>query len=133
MKIWNELDNNIFFNKIFSAHINIGEISLFSLQINNDQPTLGLGFDISEFPDNLPEKWKNKGYNTCRIGLDCSDIWDLNIKNIPTKEKLLIKIKKTKDFFEFHAVSKNALITFKTKYLSLCGPSVYINDLDTEL
>ncbi|MDY7532830.1 Imm50 family immunity protein [Pseudomonas sp. Bout1] len=86
MKYWNELDESIFFCKLFSHPIEIGRISLFSLQIENDQPSLGLGFDIPEFPDNLPEKWQNKGFNTCRLGLTCSNISDLKITNIPTKE-----------------------------------------------
>lgn len=71
MKYWNELDQNIFFEKLFSKPVEIGKIALFSLQIENDRPSLGLGFDIPDFPDILPPKWQDKGYNTCRMGIDC--------------------------------------------------------------
>jgi hypothetical protein len=47
----------------------IGNTPVMLQAIANDQPCIGLGFDIPEVPDNLPEKWKNKGYNMCRIGV----------------------------------------------------------------
>lgn len=127
MKHWDELDESIFFCKLFSRPIEIGRIFLFSLQIENDQPLVGLGFDIPEFPDNLPEKWQNKGFNTCRIGLTCSTIRDLKIINIPTKETLSVTIVEKNDFFTFQAISKNSLIEFKANLISLDGPSAYIN------
>lgn len=51
MKYWNELENTIFFNKVFTYPVEIGEITLFSVTIDNDRPNIGLGFDISEIPD----------------------------------------------------------------------------------
>lgn len=91
MKYWNELDTNIFFEKIFTQPVEIGEITIFSLQIDNDRPSLGIGFDIPEFPDSLPEKWKNKGYNVCRLGIDCYGISDLKILNIPIRDTFFFK------------------------------------------
>ncbi|MFC6338512.1 hypothetical protein GIR22_14710 [Pseudomonas sp. CCM 7891] len=132
MKYWNELDETIFFSKIFSHPIEIGKINLFSLQIENDQSAVSLGFDIPEFPENLPEKWKNKGFNTCRVGLTCLNISDLQIKNIPAREVLFAKITKTENFFLFQAIAKNSLIEFKAKYISLCDPTVYINGLEDD-
>lgn len=127
MKYWNELDESIFFGKLFSHPIEIGRISLFSLQIENDQSSLGLGFDIPEFPDNLPGKWQNKGFNTCRLGLTCSNVSDLKITNIPTKEIFSVTIAKENGLFIFQTASKKPLIEFKAQFISLCGPSVYIN------
>ncbi|NWD26303.1 hypothetical protein HX864_23755 [Pseudomonas yamanorum] len=128
MKYWNELDESIFFCKLFSHPIEIGRISLFSLQIENDQPSLGLGFDIPEFPDNLPEKWQNKGFNTCRLGLTCSNISDLKITNIPTKEIFSATIAEENGILIFQAAAKKSSIEFKAQFISLNGPSVYIND-----
>lgn len=127
MKYWNELDTSIFFRKLFSHPIEIDKIALFSLQIQNDQPSLALGFDIPEFPDNLPEKWKNKDFNTCRVGLTCTGISELIMKDIPTKDIFSVKIVKAGSFFAFQATTKNSLINFKAKFISLCGPSVYAN------
>jgi len=53
---WNELDGNIFFNRIFSDPITIGEIELSSLTLDNDIPTIILEFDIAEYPDAPPQK-----------------------------------------------------------------------------
>ena len=130
MKHWNELDGSIFFSKIFSRPIEIGKIALFSLRIENDQPCIGMGFDIPEFPDNLPEKWKNKGYNTCRIGIKCNEVKDLAIRNIPVHEVFIVKIKKDDDHFIFKATSDSASIEFSSKFISMSDPNVYINGPD---
>lgn len=130
MKYWNELDGSIFFGKIFSQPIAINRIALFSMRIDNDQPCVGLGFDIPEFPDQLPEKWKNKGYNTCRTGLICHNIKELKVQNIPAHEVFKVEIKKHNDHFEFHATSENASIEFKARFISLSDPNVYINGPD---
>lgn len=130
MKYWNELDGSIFFSKIFSRPIKIGKIALFSLRIENDQPSIGMGFDIPEFPDNLPEKWKNKGYNMCRLGITCNDIKNLKVFNIPAHEVFTVKINKEADYFTFEATSDRASIEFNAKFISLSGPNVYINGPD---
>ena len=130
MKFWNELDKNIFFQKLFSSPIEIGEIAQISLQIDNDRPALKIGFDIPEFPDNLPEKWKNKGYNTCRIGITCNEIKDLKIQNIPVRKVFLVNITKENNQFYFQATNENSIIEFKAKFISLCDPNVYINGPD---
>ena len=130
MKHWNELDGSIFFSKIFSLPIEIGKIALFSLRIENDQPCVGLGFDIPEFPDKLPEKWKNKGYNTCRIGITCNEIEDLKIQNIPIHKEFFVTIEKQKNHFKFKAINDSALIEFKANFISLSAPNVYINGPD---
>ncbi|AZE77596.1 Imm50 family immunity protein [Pseudomonas synxantha] len=127
MKNWNDLDGSIFFNKVFSQPIEIGKAYIHSLSIENDQNDFGIGFDIPNFPDRLPEKWKDKGYNTCRIGLTCSNITDLKIINLPLREIFTIEIMNASEHFFFTAKSKNAIIEFKAKWLSLSGPSVYIN------
>ena len=126
MKHWNELEQSIFFTTIFSNLINTGAINLFSLQIENDRPSLGIGFDIPQFPDKLPEKWKSKGYNMCRIGLECSGISDLLIKNIPTSEILNIEIEEFQGDFQFSATSATSLIQFKARHIYLDGPNVYL-------
>ncbi|MCS3516071.1 immunity 50 family protein [Pseudomonas grimontii] len=130
MKNWNELDGSIFFSKIFSLPVKIGKIALFSVRIENDQPCIGLGFDIPEFPDNLPEKWKNKGYNTCRIGITCNEIEDLKIQNIPIREEFFVTIEKQNNHLKFKATSDSASIEFRAKFISLSTPNVYINGPD---
>ncbi|NVZ68367.1 Imm50 family immunity protein [Pseudomonas costantinii] len=127
MKHWNDLDGSIFFKKVFSQPIEIGKIYIHSLGIENDQPSLGIGFDIPDFPDVLPEKWKNKGYNTCRIALRCDEISNLKIVNLPHREVFSIKLEQEDTYFLFTAKSKNASIEFKAKWLTMEGPTVYIN------
>ncbi|AZF41763.1 hypothetical protein C4J87_1590 [Pseudomonas sp. R1-43-08] len=131
MKYWNNLENTIFFNKVFTQLIEIGEITLFNVTIDNDRPNIGLGFDIPELPDSPPDKWLKEGFNSCRIGLDCGGLSDVKISNVPTGEPLKMVIRKHEKFYELRAESNTSLIEFKAKYISLCGPSVYFNDPDS--
>jgi hypothetical protein len=58
MKYWNDLDGSVFFNMVFSQPVEIGEITLFSMKIDNNCPCVTLGFDINELPDRPPKKWQ---------------------------------------------------------------------------
>ncbi|MGG7553688.1 Imm50 family immunity protein [Pseudomonas sp. ES3] len=132
MKFWNDLDGSTFFNQVFTTPIAINTIELFTVSIDNSRPTIILEFDISELPDAPPTKWKRSEFNTCRIGLNCGGIGDLKINNIPTKEKLNISIIKKENIFMINASNKDSSIQFTTKFPLLCGPSVYMNDKNSE-
>jgi hypothetical protein len=132
MKFWNDLDGSTFFNQVFTTPIAINTIELFTVSIDNSRPTIILEFDISELPDAPPTKWKRSEFNTCRIGLNCGGIGDLKINNIPTKEKLNISIIKKENIFMVNASNKDSSIQFTTKFPLLCGPSVYMNDKNSE-
>jgi hypothetical protein len=132
MKFWNDLDGSTFFNQVFTTPIAINTIELFTVSIDNSRPTIILEFDISERPDAPPTKWKRSEFNTCRIGLNCGGIGDLKINNIPTKEKLNISIIKKENIFMVNASNKDSSIQFTTKFPLLCGPSVYMNDKNSE-
>lgn len=131
MKFWNELEGSTFFNKVFSKSIPIESIELFSITIDNDRPSITIEFDIPELPDKPPDKWKKSGFNTCRIGIHCGNIFNLEIKNIPTQEKLSITIENSQGTYFTTISNSNSLISFTTRYISLCGPSVYMNSRDT--
>ncbi|MGE8483427.1 MULTISPECIES: Imm50 family immunity protein [Pseudomonas] len=132
MKFWNDLDGSTFFNQVFTTPIAINTIELFTVSIDNSRPTIIMEFDISELPDAPPTKWKRSEFNTCRIGLNCGGIGDLKINNIPTKEKLNISITQKENLFMVNASNKDSLIQFTTKFPLLCGPSVYMNDKNSE-
>jgi len=124
---WNELDGNIFFNRIFSAPITIGEIELSSLTLDNDIPTIILEFDIAEYPDAPPPEWVQSGFNICRIGLNCGTPKKIKIINIPTNNKLTVQITHQQDSVLVQAFNDTSLIELETKHLLLCGPSAYKN------
>lgn len=127
MIFWNELDGSMFFNKVFSRPIPIGEITLSSIKIDNNRPVIILEFDIPEYPDSAPAKWSQSGFNTCRTGINCSNITKLSIKNIPTSCKLALKITKKETEFEVIASNNESIISFTTRHILLCGPSAYLN------
>ena len=131
MKHWNDMQNSTFFNKVFSTPVAIGIVELYSISIDNDRTNISLEFDIPELPDNVPEKWRKSGFNTCRIGIHCGNIFNLEIKNIPTQEKLSITIENSEGTYFTTISNGSSLISFATRYISLCGPSVYMNSRDT--
>ncbi|MGY3644352.1 Imm50 family immunity protein [Pseudomonas sp. PK-RTE-24] len=73
---------------VFSRNIPIGEIKLFTLNIDNNLSTLTLAFDIREIPDTPPKKWESIEYNACRIGITCSEVTSFG-KNFNYPFKLL--------------------------------------------
>lgn len=130
MKYWNELEGSKLFNMVFSKNIPIGELELFSINIENDQPKLVFSFDIPELPDSPPTKW-GKSFNRCRLGLYCLSIKDLSIKNLPYQGRFFIEIKFLEEIFTVslsNIKDSSPNIYFKSKYLSLSGPSVYLNE-----
>ncbi|WP_414868682.1 Imm50 family immunity protein [Pseudomonas sp. IT-347P] len=129
MKYWNEIEGSKFFNMVFSRNIPIGEIKLFSLNMDNNISTLTLAFDIRETPDTPPRKWETIGYNACRIGLTCSEIRDLTTSNIPTQKNLNLSIQTIGDRYVISAISSTSNVTFTTSSLRLREPSVYLTDL----
>jgi hypothetical protein len=129
MKYWNEIEGSKFFNMVFSRNISIGEVKLFSLNMDNNLSTLTLAFDIRETPDTPPKKWETIGYNACRIGLTCGEIRDLTTSNIPTQKNLHLSIQSIGDRYMISAVSSTSNITFTTSSLRLREPSVYLTDL----
>lgn len=131
MKFWNDFERSIFFNHVFTTPILIGKITIFSFNIDNNRSHINMEFDIPEIPDRPPEKWIAEGFNTCRIGLSCGGITDLIIKNLPTLDTFNMSVHKHENFFSVRAESAGSLIEFRTKYPSLSGPSVYMNDPDS--
>lgn len=127
MRYWNEFSENKFFNIVFTTPIEIGVVDIFSVNINNDQSSMYVCFDIKELPDAPPLKWQKTEFNTCRIGLNCSDISDLVIKNMPALGKFHITIMNKEELFFVKAISQNSLIEFTTRFPTLSGPTVYLN------
>lgn len=125
MKYWNDIDNSTFFNSVFSYLVPIGQLELAGIDIDNERNNLVIGFDILEIPDIPPVKWQQIEYNTCRIGIDCGEIQDLVIKNIPTPKALNIKISQTDNHYRIHISNNESTIDFIAKFISLRGPSVY--------
>lgn len=127
MKYWNDIDNSTFFNKVFSYPVPISQLALAGIDIDNERSNIVIGFDILEIPDSPPVKWQQIEYNTCRIGIDCGEIQNLAIKNIPTSKALNIKISQTDNHYHIHISNDDSIVEFIAKFISLRGPSVYFN------
>ena len=128
MNNWNELNGSTFFNMVFTNNVKIDEIKLFSIIIDNRSPKITMAFDIKELPDRPPLKWSNMGFNTCRIGITCSDIDDLLVKNLPKDVKIKMKIEQIGTRYKISGVTQNSHIEFTAAFLRLCDPSVYLTD-----
>ena len=128
MKYWNEINGSKFFNMVFSRNIPIGEIKLFTLNIDNNLSTLTLAFDIREIPDTPPKTWESIEYNACRIGMTCSEVTSLTTSNLPTREKFQLSIQTIESRHLVCVASENFEIKFITSSLRLREPSIYLTE-----
>ncbi|MEJ5061933.1 MULTISPECIES: Imm50 family immunity protein [unclassified Pseudomonas] len=124
MKYWNDFEGSVFFNMVFSRLVEIDEVKLFSLSVDNNASVLTLAFNIKELPDRPPLKWKE--FNSCRIGVSCSEVSDLSVKNIPTTSLLKVKIEPHGSRFRISVGAADSIIEFTAAYLRLHDPSVYV-------
>ncbi|WP_419183309.1 Imm50 family immunity protein [Pseudomonas moraviensis] len=113
---------------VFSRNVPIGEIKLFTLNIDNNLSTLTLAFDIREIPDTPPKKWESIGYNACRIGITCSEVTSLTTSNLPTREIFQLSIKNFESGHLVCIASETSEIKFITSSLRLREPSVYLTE-----
>ncbi len=44
------------------------------VRTGQDGPTVLLRFDLNQFPDNPPPKWRARGGNTVQVNLICTDV-----------------------------------------------------------
>ena len=102
-----------FFGKVFSFPVAIGLVDLFALHVDNNRPSITVEFDIQEIPDTLPEKWRKAEFNTCRIGISCGNFRELEIKGIPTNEKLNVDIAMLAGEYRVRISNKDSLIFFQ--------------------
>lgn len=128
MQYWNDLDGSTFFSMVFSGRIEIGNIKLFSLNIDTNHSIVTMAFDIKDLPDNPPGKWQSMEYNACRIGISCSEVESVMVKNLSNSEFMKLTIQKHGSRFAVAAVSEHSAIEFTTAFLHLRDPSVYLTN-----
>ncbi|MFY0731050.1 Imm50 family immunity protein [Pseudomonas sp. NFX15] len=128
MKYWNDFEGSVFFNMVFSGLIEVGEVKLFSFNIDNVGATVALAFDIKELPDKPPLKWRAINYNACRVGISCSEVSDLSVRDLPTSSVLALTVERYDSRFRVSVGAENSLIEFTAAYVRLRDPSVYFTD-----
>lgn len=119
MNDWNEIHDSKLFNMVFSRNVPIGEIKLFTLNIDNNLSTRTLEFDIREIPNTPPKKWESIEYNACRIGITCSEVTSLTTSNLPTREILQLSIKNFESGHLVCIASETSEIKFITSSLMI--------------
>lgn len=130
IKYWNDLENNVLINKVFSYKVKIGKIDLFNVEISRDGPTVWLYFDlIDELPDIPSPKWgkPNINYNRCRIGLGCFGVSRSNLSGLAVDMILNVSIVKD-DIYKIHFVNENIKFNIECLGVTLIPPSVYLSD-----
>ncbi|WP_298771759.1 Imm50 family immunity protein [uncultured Shewanella sp.] len=125
---WNEFDDTVFINKIFSICPDIGLIDIFDLELIRDAKTLILAFDlVDELPDKPPVKW-GTDFNRCRMGINCSVIDKLNIVGWDYNIRAKLTIKKENNLYYVDVEADNVRIEFNCRFLNLTTPSVYLSE-----
>lgn len=125
--LWNDIDGNTLFNKVFTKPVELGEIDIFDIKIDREASTVIISFDlIDELPDNPPPKWV-KGYNRCRCGINCSGVEYLKIDGMSTDMLANITIDIHTENNEVIINGRDIFLNLKCSHIQLMGPSVYIS------
>ena len=127
MKAWTELPGSELIKRVFSSPPLIGMINVFDLQLQRNGSTLLLNFDLVDaLPDNPSLKWI-KGFNRCRMGINCGGIRDLEIRGWDVSILAMIKINKIIDKFLIDIQGKDFLFHASCSDIIVTGPTVYIS------
>ena len=77
--MWNEyVTNNYFLKKLYNKIPPLENIIIRDISIRNifgSANDLEIEFEMPNFVDNVPEKWKNFNYNSIYIELDFMTLW----------------------------------------------------------
>lgn len=125
--LWNDIDGNALFNRVFTRPVELGEIDIFDIKIDREASTVIISFDlIDELPDNPPPKWV-KDYNRCRCGINCSGVEHLKIDGMSTDMLANITIDIHNENNEVIINGSDIFLNLKCSHIQLMGPSVYIS------
>ena len=129
-EFWNEVEDTFLLNQIFSDYIRIGEISLFSIDVIRDGPTVRLHFDLADsLPDRPLPHWgkPNIDYNRCRMGADCFGVSKFSMQGISTHMRMMLAISQNDKVYNLSLSSGDANIEIQCLNLTLISPSVYMD------
>lgn len=68
-----------FLKQIYSAPPGLSNVSIFDLRLDRDAAAMRLRFNLPEFPDNPPDKWKQSGFNRLQITPRLIDMLSISI------------------------------------------------------
>lgn len=124
---WTDLPGSELVKRVFSSPPSIGRIDIFDLQLQRNGNTLLLNFDLVDaLPDTPPTKWI-KGFNRCRMGINCGGIKDLKILGWGTSILATIKIDKVTDRFLIDVGGKDFSLHASCSDIVVTGPTVYMS------
>ncbi len=124
---WTDLPGSELVKRVFTSPPPIGRIDIFDLQLQRNGSALLLNFDLVDvLPDNPPVKWV-KGFNRCRMGINCGGIKDLKILGWGISIPATIKIDKLVDSFLIEIEGKSFSLHASCSDIVITGPTVYVS------
>lgn len=82
-----------------------------------DGPTISLGLELPEFPENPPAKWRDKGHNRVYVRLDFSGVRDVELKEWTTVGRAAIALRKEDALIGVRVIGEQ----FRLEFTSLCA------------
>lgn len=116
--MWNEyVTNNYFLKKLYNKIPPLENIIIRDISIRNifgSANDLEIEFEMPNFVDNVPEKWKKFNYNSIYIELDFYDIMDIFMETKQNFNYSSLKINKIDGIYQVELNGKLCL-HFKTE------------------
>lgn len=116
--MWNEyMFDNYFLKKLYNKippleNIIIRDISI--REIFDSEDILRIEFEMPNFVDNVPQKWKKLNYDGIYIKIHFYDIMDIFIETKSNFNYSNIEIKKIEDIYQVE-INGKLYLNFKTK------------------
>jgi hypothetical protein len=113
--------------RVFSFSPSTEKIDLFDISLKRDAKTLIANFDlVDQLPDRPLKEWKS--FNRCRMGIYCAAVDDLKISGWGSKNISILSIGEVKENYEVRIIGESLDIRFICRFISLVGPSVYLDE-----
>ncbi len=83
-----------------------------------------ISFDLVNFPDNIPEKWIEKEYDSACMSINFISIIELNQNGWQAGQRVFLEIINDGKYKDVEITSENKLFSLKMKVQEICISSV---------
>ncbi|ATP48305.1 hypothetical protein CR512_02650 [Pseudomonas putida] len=100
-------------------------VNLHGIEIQRDGPKVLLRFDLREFPNHPPTKWKTAGFNRIQLRLLAVGVRQLQISGIQSNCMLDLNITKENGIIRLNADNGALKLEITAEHVMIDGVSAY--------
>jgi len=126
--MWHDIiENSMAIKNIYVNVPDLSDIELRKIELYDGGPTLHLFFDLPEFPDIPPKKWRGEEYNTVYLEMVFSGIENLKMTDWTNTNLVNIKFNKKKHVTDVTVTGNKFQLSFITENIRIAHIRPYID------